>query len=63
MSPLRALYIAIGAVLLLGCLWEAWGGPLDETRYCAVTPHRDADGSGRHCKDRWERHVYRREVK
>lgn len=27
-------------------LQGAWaGGPFDETRYCTVTPHRDADGS------------------
>lgn len=24
---------------------SAWAGPLDETRFCTVTPHRDADGS------------------
>ncbi|MDP3124596.1 MAG: HNH endonuclease signature motif containing protein [Thiobacillus sp.] len=45
MTPIRALYIAIVAVLALGGLWDAWGGPLEETRYCTATPTRDADGS------------------
>lgn len=45
MTPIRALYIAIVAVLALCGMWDAWGGPLEETRYCTVTPHRDADGS------------------
>lgn len=32
----------ITALLFVGF---AHAGPLDETRYCSVTPHRDADGS------------------
>lgn len=32
------------AVLML-LVGGAFAGPLDETRYCTVTPHRDADGS------------------
>lgn len=31
--------------LLLAGLATAFAGPLDETRYCTVTPSRDADGS------------------
>lgn len=26
-------------------LLPAWAGPLDETRFCTVTPNRDKDGS------------------
>lgn len=31
--------------LLLACTAPAFAGPFDETRYCTVTPSRDADGS------------------
>lgn len=34
----------LAIVLLLSCA-SVFAGPLDETRYCTVTPSRDADGS------------------
>ncbi|MCU0922563.1 MAG: HNH endonuclease [Burkholderiaceae bacterium] len=39
MDP-RPLIVALALLAL-----PAWGGALDETRYCTVTPSRDADGS------------------
>lgn len=33
------------ALLFLLAIGSALAGPLDETRYCATTPHRDSDGS------------------
>lgn len=45
MSTVRAAYIIVLAVLAMFGLWNAWGGPLDETRYCGPEIRRDADGS------------------
>lgn len=39
------LYLILAGMLAVGLAWQAWGGPLDETRYCTVTPSRAADGS------------------
>ena len=35
------VFIAVASILT----GQVFGGPLDETRYCTVTPHRDKDGS------------------
>lgn len=43
MNGTRLTFIALLALLALAGLWQAWGGPLDETRYCG-TPKRDASG-------------------
>lgn len=48
MNFIRANYIAVLALLAVVMLLSAqgaFGGPLDETRYCTITPTRDADGS------------------
>lgn len=46
MSYTRAAYIAVIALAALIYLWGAWGGPLDESRYCyADKVKRDSDGS------------------
>jgi hypothetical protein len=39
-----AIVMLSASVLPPGCA-PAAAGPLDETRYCTVTPHRDKDGS------------------
>ena len=38
-------FILAVVLAISGTVSPANAGPLDETRYCATTPHRDADGS------------------
>lgn len=48
MNFVRANYIGVIALLVVVFLWDSQGafaGPLEETRYCTITPARDADGS------------------
>lgn len=38
-------YLALTLFLILASCAPAYAGNMDETRYCTVTPGRDADGS------------------
>lgn len=40
-----ALAVIVALLGLATVVTYAHAGPLEETRYCTVTPHRDADGS------------------
>lgn len=45
MNGAQWYWLAIAVAALLMVFGNANSGPLDETRYCTVTPHRDANGS------------------
>lgn len=40
-----ALAVIVALLCLAAVVTYAHAGPLEETRYCTVTPHRNADGS------------------
>lgn len=44
MNLVRAAYITELGLIMLLAMWDAWGDPLKETRYCAEQPARDAGG-------------------